>query len=81
MTLGKTVKISRKGQIVVPQEIRQKLGIKPGMRLTITLRGKEICLLTPARYSEITRGLLKGTWGKTKEEVEKYLDKGRATWE
>ncbi len=81
MTMVKVVKLSSKGQIVVPREIREKLGIKPGMKLTIRLRGEEICLLTPEKYSEITRGLLKGTWGKTKEEVEKYLEKERATWE
>ena len=31
------VKTSSKGQIVIPVEIRRKLGIKPGQRVTLTL--------------------------------------------
>lgn len=80
MTITKVVKLSSKGQIVVPQEMREKLGLKPKSKLAIMLRGEEIVILPPDKYAQITRGLLKGTWGKTKKEVNKYLKKERDSW-
>jgi len=38
------VKVSKKGQIVIPKEIREKLGIKEGSNLRIQLEGKSIIL-------------------------------------
>jgi len=38
------VKTSSKGQIVIPKEIRDALGIKPGSILNIRLEGKRIVL-------------------------------------
>jgi len=38
------VKVSKKGQIVIPKEIREKLGIKEGSNLKIRLEGKSIIL-------------------------------------
>ncbi len=39
--------MSSKGQIVIPKEIRDRLGIKPGTVLNIRVRGKRI-ILEPA---------------------------------
>lgn len=74
------VKLSRKGQIVIPKEIRENLGIKAGTRLTATLKQGEIILTPPEKYAKQTRGLLKGTWGRTKEQIEDYLAKERDNW-
>ena len=41
------VKTSTKGQIVIPKEIRDALGIKPGSILNIHVEGKKI-ILEPA---------------------------------
>ena len=41
------VKTSSKGQIVIPKEIRDALGIKPGSILNIRVEGKRI-ILEPA---------------------------------
>jgi len=41
------VKTSSKGQIVIPKEIRDALGIKPGSILNILVEGKRI-ILEPA---------------------------------
>jgi AbrB family looped-hinge helix DNA binding protein len=38
------VKTSSKGQIVIPKEIRDKLGIKPGSVLNVSVEGKRIIL-------------------------------------
>jgi AbrB family looped-hinge helix DNA binding protein len=54
-----TVTVSSKYQIVIPPEIREALGIRPGERLqVIEYRGRiELVLIRPARAA---RGTLKG---------------------
>ena len=37
-------KVSSKGQIVIPKEIRERLGVQPGERLLVMTRDKEIIL-------------------------------------
>jgi len=80
MTISKLVKLSKKGQIVIPQKIREKMGIKTGERLVIFIRGDETVMLTPQKYAEYTCGLMKGTWGSTKKEVEEYINEERGSW-
>lgn len=38
------VKVSPKGQIVIPKEIRRRLGVSGGERLLVMSRGKEILI-------------------------------------
>lgn len=80
MPLTKIVKLSKKGQIVLPSEIREKMGIQTGNNVVIFERGGEVVLLTPEKYSQYTRGLIKGVWGSTKEEVEYYIKEERDSW-
>ncbi|MCG2790996.1 MAG: AbrB/MazE/SpoVT family DNA-binding domain-containing protein [Actinomycetia bacterium] len=80
MAITKLVKLSKKGQVVIPQEIREKMGIKTGERLVIFIRGYETVMLTPQKYAEYTCGLMKGTWGSTKKEVEEYINEERGSW-
>ncbi|MFP3869850.1 MAG: AbrB/MazE/SpoVT family DNA-binding domain-containing protein [Syntrophobacteria bacterium] len=55
------VKTSTKGQIVIPAEIRRKLGIKPGQKVNLTLEGDK-AVITPLPEDPIRalRGILKG---------------------
>jgi len=39
-----TVSVSTKGQVVLPLEIRRKLGIEPGTRLEVELAGDTVLL-------------------------------------
>ncbi len=80
MAIKKLVKLSKKGQVVIPQEIREKMGIKTGEKLVIFTRGDETVMLTPQKYAEYTCGLMKGTWGSTKKEVEEYINEERGSW-
>lgn len=80
MPLTKIVKLSKKGQIVLPSEIREKMGIQTGNNVVIFERDGEVVLLTPEKYSQYTRGLIKGVWGSTKEEVESYIKEERDSW-
>jgi AbrB family looped-hinge helix DNA binding protein len=80
MVISKTVKLNKKGQIVIPQEIRKEMGIKSEDNLVIFTRGNETILLSPQKYAEYTCGLMKGTWGSTKEKVDNYINEERQSW-
>jgi AbrB family looped-hinge helix DNA binding protein len=80
MTITKIVKLNKKGQLVIPQEIRERMGFSPDKPLIIFTRGNETILLTPARYAELTCGLMKGTWGSTKKDIDIYINEERGSW-
>ena len=76
----KSVRISKKGQFVIPKEMREALGIKEGDELLVTLEGVRVVLTPPKQFAKTTRGVLKGTWGKTRQEVERYIKRERGSW-
>ncbi len=80
MTIAKLVKLNKKGQLVIPLEIRKKMGFGTDKPLVIFTRGDETILLSPEKYAEITCGLMKGTWGSTKEDVDMYINEERGSW-
>ena len=41
-------RVSQKGQIVIPAAVRKALGLKPGMRVNVTVDGNN-ALITPER--------------------------------
>jgi AbrB family looped-hinge helix DNA binding protein len=61
------VRTSSKGQVVIPIEIRKKLGIKPGQMVNLTLEGEK-AVITPLAEDPIKalRGSLKGKPSLTK---------------
>jgi AbrB family looped-hinge helix DNA binding protein len=49
------VTMTEKGQITVPVEIRRSLGLKPGKKLNITLKGDDIVIQKPVALEEVRR--------------------------
>lgn len=81
MTMAIAVKLGKKGQMVLPKKIRDALGLKEGDVLIITLGEQgQTLLITPQQYAALTRGMLKGTWGRNKQEIERYISKERGSW-
>ena len=80
MNITKLVKLNKKGQLVIPREIRDKMGIRTEGIVVIFTRDDETILLTPQKYAEYTCGLMKGTWGSSKKEVEAYINEERGSW-
>jgi AbrB family looped-hinge helix DNA binding protein len=81
MTTTKSVRLSKKGQFVIPKEMREALGVKEGEELLVTFEGGRVVLTRPHEYARATRGSLKGTWGKSRQAVVRYLEKERQSWE
>ena len=60
MTITKMVRLGRKGQMVLPKEVRDSLGLKEGDRLIVTVEGGHVILSAPERYAADTRGSFGG---------------------
>ena len=54
-----TVTVSSKYQVVIPQDIRQSVGIRPGQKVEVVQYGGHIALV-PVPTPEAMRGSLKG---------------------
>ncbi len=54
-----TVTVSPKYQVVIPQKVRESLGIKPGQKIQVIQYGGRIELI-PVKSIKESRGFLKG---------------------
>ncbi len=69
-----TVTVSSKHQITLPVDIVRKLGIEPGSKLAVELiEDRIIAVPEPADWADYFAGSLKGVYGDTKEEIDRYI--------
>jgi AbrB family looped-hinge helix DNA binding protein len=54
-----TVTLSSKYQLVLPKAARERLGLRPGMRITVIDKGG-VLFLVPERPTRAYRGIAKG---------------------
>ena len=71
-------KLSSKSQIVLPADLRRKLGIKPGDNVRIEARGDEI-VITPMTESAYER--LKALGGPMWRGAAERLERDRDQWD
>lgn len=57
------VRLSTKGQLVIPHQIRKALGLKPGMEFDVRLDGEQI-IFTPLEHTVLLDELY-GKYGQT----------------
>ena len=76
----RTVRVSTKGQVVIPLEVRRRLGIRPGDNLVIVSGEDEAILMKARRYAERLRGMGKGLYGRNREEIDAYVRGERQAW-
>jgi AbrB family looped-hinge helix DNA binding protein len=79
-----TTKLSSKGQIVIPEEVRLDLGLKEGMQFIVIGQGDTVILraITPPSKEDVSRLLEQSrAWAKKsglkKSDVEKAIKKVR----
>lgn len=76
-----TATLSSKNQITLPVAMVRRLGLEPGRKLMLRLEGDRIVLRPePEDWVEYFRGSMKGVYGKTREEMDAYVRKERASW-
>ena len=70
------VTLSAKNQIVIPREARESLGVKPGDRLLVVVRGTRVIVLQkPESPHAAIRGLADGLY------PDGYLENERRDWD
>lgn len=80
MTMVKSVRLSKKGQFVIPKDMRVALGVKEGDELLVMLENGRMILSRPHHSAKATRGLMRGAWGRTRRDLERYFDSERTSW-
>jgi AbrB family looped-hinge helix DNA binding protein len=65
-----TVTISPKFQVVIPKEIRERLGLEPGQKIEAIVYGNRIELI-PVRQARELRGFLKGIDTRVEREADR----------
>lgn len=85
----KTIKVSKKGQIAIPSDIRKDMGISEGDELLLVKKGKRIMLEKASELSEeledefddlltLSESSLRKIWDNREDEIWKqYLRKKR----
>jgi AbrB family looped-hinge helix DNA binding protein len=72
----KEATLSTKNQIVVPREAREALGVKPGDKLLVVVRGERVLVLQkPKSHHAAIRGLAEGAFSAG------HLPKERQSWD
>jgi AbrB family looped-hinge helix DNA binding protein len=67
--------LSAKNQIVIPREAREALGLKPGDKILVVVRGEKVLVLqSPKSHRAAIRGLARGSY------AEDHVQKERETW-
>ena len=72
----KEVTLSAKNQLVIPREAREALGLRPGDKVLVLVKGRQVLVLRkPKSYHAAIRGLARGAYPKD------YLQKERQSWD
>ena len=79
--MTRAVRVSTKGQVVIPLEVRRRMGIRPGDSLVIVSGEDEAILMKARRYAESLRGMGKGLYGRSREEIDAYVRGERQAWQ
>ncbi|MGA1875392.1 MAG: AbrB/MazE/SpoVT family DNA-binding domain-containing protein [bacterium] len=66
------VKMSSKGQIVIPKEIRKKLGLKPNTKVKLELFEDHAEIAALPDYAKELKGILKGKPSMTAELLKEH---------
>ena len=77
-----TVTLSSKHQVTLPVDMVRSLDLKTGDKLVVELIDDHIVLLPqPESWTDYFAGSLKGVYGETKEEIDRYIAEVRYGWD
>ena len=64
-----TKNVGPKGQVVIPKRMRETLGLKPGVEVTLELRDQEIIIKKPAIRGSYTEYFMSTSAPKLKKKI------------
>ncbi len=77
----RTVTVSSKNQVTIPVAILREVGISPGDRLAAAVVDGNIVLMKePENWVLYLQGSMRGTYGDTKESIDRYVQRERDSW-
>jgi AbrB family looped-hinge helix DNA binding protein len=77
--LVETVRVSGKGQVVIPKGVRDKLSLRAGDELSVNVQGGKIVLRKrPESYADYMWGLHGDAWKGV--DAAEYVDGERGAW-
>lgn len=71
--------ISTKYQVVIPKEVRRKIKVKPGQKLSVSTSEGRIILTPQKKWPEDYYKELRGLWKDV--DVDVYLEEERNSWD
>jgi len=71
------VTVSSRGYILIPAKIRKELNIKGGSKILLTKETNKVILQPVPSFTAKLSGITGRSFGKTREEVDKYVDDER----
>jgi antitoxin PrlF len=75
-----TAKVTSKGQITIPAEIRAALAVVPGDRVSFVVEDGRIRVTKSASFAERTAGIFKGRLPGPPPTIEQMKDDAQAAW-
>ena len=75
-----TAKVTSKGQITIPAEIRAALSVAPGDRVSFLLEDGRVRVTKSASYAERTAGIFKGRRPGPPPTIAEMKDDAQAAW-
>ena len=77
-----TITLSSKHQVTLPVDMVRSLGLKAGDKLVAELIEDRIVLLPqPESWTDYFAGSMKGVYGSTKQEIDRYIAEVRYGWD
>ena len=74
-----TAKLSSKSQIVIPAEVRRRLGLQPGDTLDVRVEGNQIVMIKESPLAALER--LRALAGTMSVSIAEEVERSRAEWE
>lgn len=69
-------RITKKGQITIPQDIREKFTLQPGTEVDIVVKGNQVLIVKNRRENAFLKWLGRGK-GHDKQNIDNMIDKIR----
>jgi len=71
------VTVSNRGYIVLPAKMRKEMNIKAGTKILLTQEEDKVILRPVTSFTDKLSGLTKKSFGKTADQVTRYIDDER----